>query len=231
MNVQEILHRTDHTLLRAGCTEDEIAQLCEEAVAYECASVCIPPCYVSFAKACLGGQGGVKVCTVVGFPNGYSTAHAKSVEAREAIESGADEVDMVINMSFVKNRAWDSLREEISELRGVCDGIVLKVIIETCLLSEEEKELVCGIVTECGADYIKTSTGFSTGGATREDVALLRRHSADHLKVKAAGGIRSIEDAERFLELGASRLGTSKIVSEVKSMLNVNKHKDLSYFS
>lgn len=219
MNVQEILHRTDHTLLRAGCTEDEIAQLCEEAVAYECASVCIPPCYVSFAKACLGGQGDVKVCTVVGFPNGYSTAHAKSFEAREAIESGADEVDMVINMSFVKNRAWDSLREEIRELRGVCDGIVLKVIIETCLLSDEEKELVCGIVTECGADYIKTSTGFSTGGATVHDVALLREHIGEQVKVKASGGIHTLEEAQALIEAGASRIGASSIVKAARERL------------
>ena len=220
MNVQEILHRTDHTLLRTGCTEEEIAQLCEEAVAYDCASVCIPPCYVSFAKACLGGRGGVKVCTVVGFPNGYSTAHAKSVEAREAIESGADEVDMVINMSFVKNRAWDSLREEISELRGVCDGIVLKVIIETCLLSEEEKELVCGIVTECGADYIKTSTGFSTGGATVRDVAFLREHIGEQVQVKASGGIHTLEEAQALIEAGASRIGASSLVKAARERLN-----------
>ena len=218
MDVLSILKKTDHTLLRVGCTKKEIKDLCEEAVAYRCASVCVPPCFVSYAKDCLRGRAGVKVCTTVGFPNGYSTAGIKAEEARAAREDGADEIDMVINMSFVKDRDWKGLREEIGMVREVCWNIVLKVIVETCLLTDDEKAALCQIVTECRADYIKTSTGFSTGGATVEDVAFLREHVGPRVKVKAAGGIRTLEDAQAMIDAGASRIGASSMVKAAKDL-------------
>lgn len=216
MNVQDILNKTDHTLLRVGCTKEEISGICEEAVAFNCAAVCIPPCFVSYAKECIDGRCGVKVCTVVGFPNGYSTSLSKSLEAMEAKASGADEIDMVINMSFVKDGDWDSIRDEIALVRKACDGIILKVIIETCLLSDEEKKELCKIVTECGSDYIKTSTGFSSHGATVYDVAFLREHVGEQVKVKAAGGIHTLEEAQEMIDAGASRIGASSIVKAAK---------------
>ncbi len=218
MDVQKILGMTDHTLLRVGCTKSEIAQICEDAVTYRCASVCIPPCFVSDAKECIGGRGGVKVCTVIGCPNGYNTAKAKACEAKGAVANGADEIDMVINMSLVKDRNWNGLREEIRAVREVCGGRVLKVIIETCLLTEDEKIALCQIVTQCKADFIKTSTGFSTGGATAADVALLRAHVGPNVGVKASGGIHSLEEAQAMIDAGASRIGASSVVKAAKEV-------------
>ena len=216
MEISEILEKCDHTLLRVDCTAAEIRELCDQAIKYNCASVCIPPAHVAGAKKYVGNR--LKICTVIGFPNGYMTSAVKAFEAADAISNGADEVDMVINLCMVKDQCWDKLEEEIRRVKRACDGRLLKVIIECCLLTEEEKIRLCGIVSAAGAEYIKTSTGFSTGGATYEDVALLRVHVAPEVKVKAAGGISSLEDAERFLALGAERLGTSRIVKIAKSM-------------
>ncbi len=210
MEIQEILQRCDHTLLRVDCTSDEIRALCDQAIRYHCASVCIPPCHVSGAKRYVGDR--LKLCTVIGFPNGYMTTAAKAYEAADAVRNGADEIDMVINLSMVKDGCWDAVAADIRAVREAVKDSLLKVIIECCLLTEEEKIRLCRIVADCGADYIKTSTGFSRGGATREDVQLLREHSPESVKVKAAGGIASLEDAEDFIALGADRLGTSRIV-------------------
>lgn len=210
MEISDILKKCDHTLLRTDCTAAEIRTLCDQAIKYDCASVCIPPCHVYGAKRYVGDR--MKICTVIGFPNGYMTTAAKVFEAEDAVKNGADEIDMVINLSMVKDKQWDAIGKEIRAIRKVTVGQVLKVIIECCLLTDEEKIMMCGIVSESGADYIKTSTGFSKGGATREDVRLLRENSAPALRVKAAGGISSIKDAEDFIELGADRLGTSRIV-------------------
>ena len=214
MNIQEILSRCDHTLLRTDAGADEIRQLCDEAMQYGCASVCIPPCHVAGARRYVGDR--MKVCTVIGFPNGYATPRAKAFEAQDAVRNGADEIDMVINLSMVKDGCWQEIFEEIRMVRDFTQGKVLKVIIETCLLTEMEKRMLCSIVSTSGADYIKTSTGFSTGGATAEDVALMRECCEHHLKIKAAGGISTLEDAWHFLELGADRLGTSRIVKLVR---------------
>lgn len=213
MEITEILAACDHTLLRTDCTSAEIRTLCDQAMKYKCASVCIPPCHVAGAKRYVGSR--MKICTVIGFPNGYMTTAAKAFEAKDAVSNGADEIDMVINLSMVKDGCWDDVAADIKAVRNACMGKVLKVIIECCLLTDEEKIRLCGIVAACGADYIKTSTGFSKGGATREDVALLRSSSPETLKVKAAGGISSIDDAVDFMELGADRLGTSRIVKLV----------------
>lgn len=210
MEISDILKKCDHTLLRTDCTAAEIRTLCDQAIKYDCASVCIPPCHVYGAKRYVGDR--MKICTVIGFPNGYMTTAAKVFEAEDAVKNGADEIDMVINLSMVKDKQWDAIGKEIRAVRKVTVGQVLKVIIECCLLTDEEKIMMCGIVSESGADYIKTSTGFSKGGATREDVRLLRENSAPELRVKAAGGISSIKDAEDFIALGADRLGTSRIV-------------------
>ena len=210
MDIKDILSRCDHTLLRQDSTWDEIRELCDQGVKYDVASVCIPPSFVERASEHLGGR--LAVCTVIGFPNGYSQPNIKAAEAQQAIIDGADEIDMVINLGLVKDKMWDELLSEIVEVKSVCENKLLKVIIETCLLTQEEKIKMCTIVSESGADYIKTSTGFSTGGATAEDVELLRKHTDLSVKVKAAGGISSIEDAERFICLGADRLGTSRIV-------------------
>ena len=218
MDVKEILSHCDHTLLAQTATWEQIRALCDDGLRYGTASVCIPPCYVKPAKEYVGGR--LAVCTVIGFPNGYQTTAVKAFEAAEAIREGADEIDMVIHLGMVKEGRFDKVLEEIRTLRAVCGSRVLKVIIETCLLTQEEKETLCRIVTQAKADYIKTSTGFSTGGATFEDVALMRRLSGPEVKVKAAGGISSLEDAKRFLELGADRLGTSRIVKAVKAMEN-----------
>jgi len=214
MTKEEILSHVDHTLLSRTATRAEIRAICEDALTYGTASVCIPPSYVSFAKSCLAGK--ISVCTVIGFPNGYSTAEVKAFEAARAVEDGADEIDMVINVGYLKDGRPDAVAAEIAAVRKATEGKVLKVIVETCLLTDEEKIAVCRIVGESGADYIKTSTGFSTGGATREDVALLAKHVKKPLLIKAAGGIKSLEDAEAFLALGADRLGTSRIVKIVK---------------
>lgn len=216
MELKEILARCDHTLLRVDATQAEIQKLCDEGIQYGCASVCIPPCHVAGAKRYVGDE--LPICTVIGFPNGYMTTAAKAFEAADAVRNGADEIDMVINLAMVKDRCWDEVAADIAAVRESTQGKVLKVIIETCLLTDEEKIRLCQIVSDSGADYIKTSTGFSTGGATREDVELLRKHSADHLKVKAAGGIKTLEDAEDMIRLGADRLGTSRIVKIASTM-------------
>ena len=210
MELSEILSRCDHTLLRTDAGSEEIRRLCDEAGKYGCASVCIPPCHVPGAKKYLAGR--VPVCTVIGFPNGYMTTAAKAFEAADAVQKGADEIDMVINLAMVKDADWQAVAEDIAAVRRATEGKVLKVIIECCLLTEAEKLEMCRIVSESGADFIKTSTGFSTGGATREDVALLRKNCAPQVKVKAAGGIKTLQDAEAFINLGAERLGTSRIV-------------------
>lgn len=210
MELHEILSRCDHTLLRQDCTAAEIRRLCDEGIRFGCASVCIPPAHVAGARRYVGDR--LPICTVIGFPNGYATSAVKAYEAADAIAHGADEVDMVVNLGMVKDAAWGDVLADIQAVRKASEGKILKVIIETCLLTEEEKLLLCGIVSASGADYIKTSTGFSTGGATFEDVALLRAHCDAKIKVKASGGIATLEDAERFIELGADRLGTSRIV-------------------
>lgn len=214
MDVSRILSAVDHTLLAQDASWEQIKALCDEGMQYHTASVCIPPSYVEQAKAYVGDR--LSVCTVIGFPNGYSTTAVKCFEAADAVRCGADEIDMVINIGWVKDRRWGDLLEEIREVKTVCGNLVLKVIIETCLLTEEEKIRMCKIVSESGADFIKTSTGFSTGGAAREDIVLFAEHAAPHLKIKAAGGISGLEDAEAFLSLGASRLGTSRVVKAVK---------------
>lgn len=210
MNYKELLSHVDHTLLAQTATWDEIRTICDQGVQYGCASVCIPASYVRQAADYL--QGRCRVCTVIGFPNGYSTTAAKVFEAEDAVKNGADEIDMVINLGWVKDRLWDDVLNEIKALRKATQGKVLKVIIETCLLTDEEKVMLCKLVTEAAADYIKTSTGFSTQGATREDVALFAENVGPGLKIKAAGGISTLQDAEDFLALGADRLGTSRIV-------------------
>ena len=215
MKIEEILSKCDHTLLSVTATWDEIKSICDDGMRYGTASVCIPPCYVAEAKKYVGDK--LKICTVIGFPNGYSTRDAKIAEAKDAILNGADEIDTVINVGFLKSRRYDEILAEIKSLKDVCGDKILKVIIETCLLTEDEIIKMCEIVSKSGADYIKTSTGFSTAGATFRDVELMRKHCDKRVKIKAAGGISSIEDAEKFIELGADRLGTSRIVKIVKS--------------
>ena len=210
MDIKDILEKCDHTLLRVDCTSEEIRALCDQAIRYHCASVCIPPCHVAGAKRYVGDR--LTLCTVIGFPNGYMTTAAKAFEAADAVKNGADEIDMVINLSMVKDGCWADVANDIRAVREATRGKILKVIIECCLLTDEEKIRLCQIVSDCGADFIKTSTGFSKGGATREDVKLLREHSPKLLKVKAAGGIASLQDAEDFISLGADRLGTSRVV-------------------
>lgn len=210
MDIKDILKKCDHTLLRVDCTSEEIRTLCDQAIKFDCASVCIPPCHVAGAKRYVGDK--LAICTVIGFPNGYMTTAAKAFEAADAVKNGADEIDMVINLSMVKDGCWEDVKNDIAAVRKATEGKLLKVIIECCLLTDEEKVKMCHIVAECGADYIKTSTGFSKGGATREDVKLMRENSPESVKVKAAGGISSLQDAEDFIELGAERLGTSRIV-------------------
>ena len=210
MELKDILAKCDHTLLRQDCTADEIMALCDQGIKYGCASVCIPPAHVAGAKRYVGDK--LCICTVIGFPNGYMTSAVKAYETADAVAHGADEIDMVINLGMVKDKCWDAVLADIKAVREACPGKILKVIIETCLLTDEEKIKMCEIVNESGADYIKTSTGFSTAGATFADVELMRAHSAEHVKVKAAGGISSLDDAEKFIELGADRLGTSRIV-------------------
>ncbi len=216
MELKEILSRCDHTLLSQTASWEEIRAVCGDGMKYGCASVCIPASYVRQAADCTGGK--LSVCTVIGFPNGYDTTAAKCFMAKDAAENGADEIDMVINLGWVKDRRWADLLAEIQAVKAACGGKLLKVIIECSLLTEEEKIQMCRIVTDSGADYIKTSTGFGGGGATREDVALLARHIGPRVKIKAAGGIATLQDAEDFIALGASRLGTSRIVKAVKAM-------------
>ena len=214
MDVKEILAKCDHTLLKQESTWAQIKEICDDGMKYNCASVCIPASFVKQAAEYVGDD--LKICTVIGFPNGYSTTAVKVFETEDAIRNGADEIDMVINIGWAKDARWEDLLEEMKAIKAVCQGRILKVIIETCLLTEEEKVKLCELVSLSGADYIKTSTGFSTGGATREDVALFKAHVAPHVKIKAAGGISSMQDAEDFIALGADRLGTSRIVKLVK---------------
>ena len=214
MRVEEILRHVDHTLLSQTATLEEIRKLCDEAIEYQTASVCIPPSYVQRAKEYVGSR--MAVCTVIGFPNGYHTTAVKAAETADAVKNGADEIDMVINLGWVKDGLYDLAEEEIRAVKKAADGRILKVIIETCFLTEEEKIRLCGTVTRAGADYIKTSTGFGGAGATFDDIRLFAEHVGSGVKIKAAGGISTLEDAERFLELGADRLGTSRIVKLAK---------------
>lgn len=216
MELSQLLSRVDHTLLNQTATWPEIRQLCDDGLRYHCASVCIPPSYVKQAADYLAGR--LPVCTVIGFPNGYSTTAVKCFEAADAVANGAAEIDMVINLGWVKDGKWDTLLAEIQAIRAACPEAVLKVIVETFLLTEAEKVRLCEIVSQSGADYIKTSTGFAGGGATREDVALMNSHTASHLKIKAAGGIATLQDGADFLALGADRLGTSRIVKAAKEL-------------
>lgn len=222
MDITEILNKVDHTLLNPAATWDEIKAVCDDGIKYKTASVCIPASYVKAAKEYVGD--GLKICTVIGFPNGYSTTATKCFETRDAILNGADEIDMVINIGWLKDKRYDDILDEIKLIKAECNGKILKVIIETCLLTDEEKIKMCQIVSASGADFIKTSTGFSVGGATREDIALFAQNVADHVKIKAAGGISSITDAENFVDLGASRLGTSRIVKLVKNEQSNDKY-------
>ena len=215
MDPKQILRHCDHTLLRPTATWPEIRQVCDDALAFGCASACIPPAYIRQAAGHVGNE--LKLCTVIGFPTGSSTTAVKVFEPVAAIRGGADEIDMVINLGWVKEERWDDVLGELRAVKASCQGRILKVIVEACLLDRTEKIRLCRLITEAGADYIKTSTGFSTGGATREDVALFRAHIGPEVKIKAAGGIRTLEDAADFLLLGADRLGTSAIVSLVKA--------------
>ena len=210
MDIKRILAAADHTLLTQTATWEEIRQICDDGVEYGCASVCIPPSYVKQAADYLGDK--LPVCTVIGFPNGYSTTMVKVFETKEAIANGAKEIDMVVNLGWVKDQLWDKVLEEIQAVKRACGELILKVIVETCLLTQEEKIRLCRIVSDSGADFIKTSTGFSTGGATFDDVRLFAAHVGPGVQIKAAGGIRTREDMEEFLRLGATRLGTSSAV-------------------
>ena len=215
MDMKEILKHVDHTLLLQGATWEEIKQICDDAMKYETASVCIAPSYVKQAAEYMGDK--MAVCTVIGFPNGYMTTKAKEFETKDALENGASEIDMVINIGWLKDKKYDLIENEIRALKAVCKDKILKVIIETCFLTDEEKIKMCEIVTNAGADYIKTSTGFGGAGATFDDIKPFSQHIGPNVKMKAAGGISSIEDAEKFLELGADRLGTSRIIKIVKN--------------
>lgn len=214
MDIKDILSKVDHTLLSQSATWQEIMAICDDGMKYQTASVCIPASYVKMAKEYVGDK--LAICTVIGFPNGYSTTETKVFETADAVKNGADEIDMVINIGMLKDKRYDDILSEIKAVKQACNGKLLKVIIETCLLTDEEKIRMCEIVSDSGADYIKTSTGFSTAGATFEDIKLFAEHVKPHVKIKAAGGISSIKDAEDFISFGASRLGTSRIVKIVK---------------
>ena len=216
MELKEILAKCDHTLLGQAATWAEIKAICDDGMKYQTASVCIPASYVKQAKEYVGDK--LAICTVIGFPNGYATTASKCFMATDAVDNGADEVDMVINIGWVKDGKYDELTQEIAAIKAACKGKLLKVIIETCLLTDEEKIEMCKVVTAAGADYIKTSTGFSTAGATFHDVELFAKYVGPNVKIKAAGGISSLEDAEKFIALGASRLGTSRVVKLAKAM-------------
>ncbi len=227
MELKNILNRCDHTLLGVDSTWTDIKAICDDGIKYETASVCIPPAFVKDAKDYVGDK--LAICTVIGFPNGYNSTAAKVFETEDAIRSGADEIDMVIAIGRLKAGEYDYVKNEIAAIKKACGDKILKVIIETCLLTEEEKLVMCRLVTEAGADYIKTSTGFSKGGATREDVALMRQHVGVEVKVKAAGGIASLKDAEDMINLGADRLGTSRIVKLAKANASESNPTDTSY--
>ena len=219
MEIKEILSKCDHTLLLQSSTWEEIKAICDDGIKFSCASVCIPASFVKRAKDYVGDK--LAICTVIGFPNGYSTTPVKVFETADAIKNGADEIDMVINIGDLKDKRYDEILAEINAIKGACDGKILKVIIETCLLTEEEKIKMCEIVSASDADFIKTSTGFSTAGATKEDVALFAKYTTNGKKIKAAGGIASLKDAEDFINLGAERLGTSRIVKIAKAESNI----------
>ena len=215
MDREEILNKVDHTLLAQTATWEEIREILDDAMEYHTESACIPAAYVKQAAEYV--QGRLPICTVIGFPNGYHTTAVKVFETKDAVANGASEIDMVINIGFLKDKRYEEIEEEIRQVHAACDGRILKVIIETCLLTEEEKIKMCEIVTKAGAEFIKTSTGFSTGGATFEDVELMRKHVGANVKVKAAGGIASFADAEKFVDLGADRLGTSRLIKIMKA--------------
>lgn len=215
MDREEILNKVDHTLLAQTATWEEIREILDDAMKYHTASACIPAAYVKQAAEYV--QGRLPICTVIGFPNGYHTTAVKVFETKDAVANGASEIDMVINIGFLKDKRYEEIEEEIRQVHAACEGRILKVIIETCLLTEEEKIKMCEIVTKAGAEFIKTSTGFSTGGATFEDVELMRKYVGANVKVKAAGGIASFADAEKFVELGADRLGTSRLIKIMKA--------------
>lgn len=229
MDIKKILSYVDHTLLAQGATWDDIKAILDDGIKYSCASCCIPASFVKQAKEYVGNK--IAICTVIGFPNGYSTTATKCFETADAIKNGADEIDMVINIGWLKDKKYDLLLNEIKDIKAACGGKILKVIIETCLLTDEEKVKMCEIVSNSGADFIKTSTGFSTSGATLHDVEIFANNVAKHLKIKAAGGISSLEDAENFINLGATRLGTSRIVKIVKALEKGEEHdkQDTSY--
>ncbi|NLL56033.1 MAG: deoxyribose-phosphate aldolase [Clostridiales bacterium] len=214
MDITKILKCVDHTLLSQTVTTKDIQELIDDAIKFGTASVCIPPSFVEMAKNYAGDK--IKICTVIGFPNGYNTTNAKVFEATDAIAKGADEIDMVINLGYIKEKKFDDTLNEIKKVREVCQGKTLKVIIETCLLTEQEKVKLCKLVTESGADYIKTSTGFSTSGATKEDIELIRENIGQNIKIKASGGIKTLRSAQDYIELGCSRLGSSSIVKLAK---------------
>ena len=214
MELEEILKKVDHTLLSQTASLEEIKQICDDGIKYDTASVCIPASFVKQVKDYVGDR--IKICTVIGFPNGYSTTAVKVFETQDAIDNGADEIDMVINIGWLKDKRYDDITNEIKAIKEACVKKLLKVIIETCLLSDDEKIKMCEIVTAAGADYIKTSTGFSTAGATFDDIKLFKEHVGEQVKIKAAGGIKSIDDAIKFIELGADRLGTSRLVKIAK---------------
>lgn len=217
LTMQDILSKVDHTLLAQDATWEQIQALCDDGMQYGVASVCIPASFVRRAKLYVGER--LPLCTVIGFPNGYSTTAVKVFETEDAVQNGADEIDMVINIGWLRDRRYNDILTEIKAVKAACHGKLLKVIIETCLLTEEEKIVMCDIVSQSGADYIKTSTGFSKAGATREDVALFAAHVASHVKIKAAGGIATVQDAEDFLALGAHRLGTSRLIKLAKEQM------------
>ncbi len=227
MNIKEILSMVDHTLLLPSVTEQEIISLCDDAVKYGTATVCIPPSYVAFVKDIYKEK--LKICTVIGFPNGYNTTCVKCLETAEAVKNGADEIDMVINIGWLHDKKYDRILEEINEVKANCSGRVLKVIIETCMLSDQEKIKMCDIISRSNADYIKTSTGFSTAGANFYDIELFKKHIKNGKLIKAAGGISSLVDAEQFIKLGAKRLGTSRIVKIVKENNNEQSISDSAY--
>ena len=222
MNINEILSKCDHTLLSQSATWDDIKAICDDGIKYATASVCIPPSFVKEAKEYVGDK--LAICTVIGFPNGYSTTATKVFETADAVANGADEIDMVINIGDLKAKKYDAILNEMKAIKAACGEKILKVIIETCLLTNDEKIKMCELVTLSGADYIKTSTGFSTAGATREDVEIFASHVGEGVLIKAAGGIASLEDAEDFIKLGASRLGTSRIVKIAKNDSNIGNY-------
>ena len=216
MDVKEILKRVDHTLLNQVCTFEEIKKLCDEGIEYNVASICIPPSYVKKAKEYV--KENLKICTVIGFPNGYSTKETKMFECKDAIKNGADEIDMVVNLGDIKSGEFKAVEEEIKEIKEICGDHILKVIVETCFLTEEEKIKLCEVVTNAKADYIKTSTGFGSSGATKEDIILFSKHIGPNVKIKASGGVKNLKIAEEFINLGADRLGTSSIINAIKKV-------------